>query len=100
VLWPALAALYDGAVLFAAYRWAAYPLDVPMLVLMLLNPVDVTRILVLIALDAAALMGYMGAVFQDFFGGGVGLLMALGSLTAWMLVPGLWALRTFRHKDF
>jgi Cu-processing system permease protein len=100
LLWLALAVLYDGAVLFAAYRWAAHPMEAPMLALMLLNPVDVARILVLMALDASALLGYTGAVFQDFFGGASGLLVAIGSLLAWMVAPGLLALKTFRSRDF
>lgn len=100
LIWLALAVLYDGVVLFAAYRWAAYPLEGAMLVLMALNPIDVARILIIIALDASALMGYTGAVFQDFFGGAKGLLMAVSSLSLWVLAPGLLALRTFVKKDF
>ena len=98
--WLALAVLYDGVVLFAAYEWAAYPLEGPMLFLMALNPVDVARILVLIALDASALMGYTGAVFQDFFGGATGIVVAVSSLMAWMLIPGSLAMRSFARKDF
>lgn len=100
LLWLGLAVLYDGVVLFAAYRFAAYPLEAPVLVMMMLNPVDVARILVLIALDASALMGYTGAVFQDFFGGVSGILVAMASLTAWVAAPGLWALKTFGERDF
>lgn len=100
ILWLALAVLYDGAVLFAAYQWAAYPLETPMLVLMALNPVDVARVLVIMALDASAMMGYTGAVFQDFFGGTVGMILSLSCLAAWTLVPGLGALRAFVRKDF
>jgi Cu-processing system permease protein len=100
LLWLVLAVLYDGAVLLAAYQWAAYPLEKPMLVLMALNPVDVARVLVIMALDASAMMGYTGAVFQDFFGGGVGVSLAVVCLTLWSAVPGAVALRTFRRKDF
>ena len=100
LLWLVLAVLYDGAVLFAAYQWAAYPLETPMLVLMALNPVDVARVLVIMALDASAMMGYTGAVFQDFFGGRAGAALALGCLTLWTVIPGLGALRTFLRKDF
>jgi len=100
LLWLTLAVLYDGVVLFAAYQWAAYPLEVPLLFMMALNPVDVARLLVLMALDASVLMGYTGAVFQQFFGGATGLLVAIGSLTAWMIVPGALALRSFGQKDF
>lgn len=100
LIWLALAVLYDGVVLLAAYRWAAYPLETPMLVLMALNPVDVARVMVIMALDASAMMGYTGAVFQDFFGGTAGLAIAIACLTAWTVVPGLAALHTFRRKDF
>lgn len=100
LLWLALAVLYDGVVLFLAYRWAAYPLEVAMLVLMALNPVDVARVLVIMALDTSAMLGYTGAVFQDFFGGASGVAVAVLFLTAWIVVPGLAALRTFRRKDF
>lgn len=100
LLWLGFAVLYDGAVLFAAYRWAAHPLETPMLALMALNPVDLARVLVLMALDASAMMGYTGAVFQDFFGGSTGLVVSLGLLVSWTAIPGLAALHTFRHKDF
>lgn len=100
LLWLGFAVLYDGAVLFAAYRWAAHPLETPMLFLMALNPVDLARVLVLMALDASAMMGYTGAIFQDFFGGAAGLLASVALLAAWTLIPGLAALRTFRKKDF
>ncbi|MDX1645845.1 MAG: ABC transporter permease subunit [Longimicrobiales bacterium] len=100
LLWLLLAVLYDGAVLYAAYQWAAYPLETPMLALMALNPVDVARVLVIMALDASAMMGYTGAVFQDFFGGAFGTTLALGCLALWIVVPGGFALKTFLDKDF
>ena len=100
LLWLGMAVLYDGAVLLAAYRWAAHPLEGPMLLLMALNPVDVARMLVIMALDASAMMGYTGAVFQDFFGGGTGLALAVSCLAAWTVAPGLAALFAFHRKDF
>ncbi len=33
-----------------------------------LNPIDLSRILILLQLDVSAMMGYTGAVFKDFFG--------------------------------
>ena len=99
-VWLTLAVLYDGAVLLVTYQWAAYPLEIPMLVLMALNPVDVARVFVIMSLDAAALMGYTGAVFQDVFGGPRGYVLALASLSIWTLVPGLYALHKFEKRDF
>ena len=68
--------------------------------MMLLNPVDVARVMALMALDASALMGYTGAVYRDFFGGASGVLVATSSLGLWVVAPGLLALRTFRRRDF
>jgi Cu-processing system permease protein len=99
LLWLALVVLYDGLVLFAAYRWAAYPMEGPMLALMALNPVDLARVMVLVALDASALMGYTGAVFQDFFGGTGGLVLAAACLSAWIAGPTLAAMRLFERKN-
>jgi Cu-processing system permease protein len=100
LIWLVLAVLYDGAVLLAAYRWASHPLETPMLVAMAFNPVDLARVLVIMALDASAMMGYTGAVFQDFFGGATGVATAVTCLTLWTAVPALLALHTFRRKDF
>lgn len=100
VLWLALTLVYDGVVLVASHALAAYPLERPMLAAMLLNPVDLARVLMLMAVDASVLMGYTGAVFQDFFGGGWGIGAAALSLVAWIALPYALALRRFRRMDF
>ncbi|GMV06491.1 MAG: hypothetical protein AMXMBFR53_27670 [Gemmatimonadota bacterium] len=100
VLWLGLTLVYDGVVLLASHALAAYPLERPMLAAMLLNPVDLARVVILMAVDASVLLGYTGAVFQDFFGGGWGVATALVSLSAWIAVPYLVALRRFRRMDF
>lgn len=100
VLWLAAAVLYDGAVLLAAHAFAAYPLEQPMLVLMVLNPIDLARVLLLMALDASALMGYTGAVFERFFGSMLGAAVSVGALGAWLALPLGLALGRFRRQDF
>ena len=50
--------------------------------------------------DAAALMGYPGAVFERFFGSGAGLALAGAALLAWTAVPFLLGARGFARKDF
>ncbi|GLC25235.1 ABC transporter permease subunit [Roseisolibacter agri] len=98
-LWLALALLYDGAVLLLVALLADYPLERPLLGLMLANPVDLARVLLLLRLDGAALLGYTGAVFARFFGGG-GALVAAAMLGAWIAVPVLLGVRAFRRRDF
>lgn len=99
LVWLGLTVVYDGLVLLAVGAFAAYPLERPMLALMVLNPVDLARVLVLMALDASALMGYTGAVFQRFFGSVVGMAAALISLAAWIGAPFFLARWRFGRKD-
>ena len=68
--------------------------------LILLNPIDLARILVLLQSDAAALMGYTGAVFERFFGSAYGLALTGGALVAWTGLPFGLGLRRFQSKDF
>jgi len=58
--------LFDGLVLFLLFQFADYPLEKFMVGISGLNPVDLTRVLVLLQLDISAMMGYTGAVFKDF----------------------------------
>lgn len=100
VLWLVLTVLYDGAVLMASQALAAYPLEKPMLAAMVLNPVDLARVIMLMAVDASVLLGYTGAVFQDFFGSVWGIATALVSMGLWIALPYAVALRRFRRMDF
>jgi Cu-processing system permease protein len=99
-VWMLGAILYDGLVLAVVAAFADYPLERPMLALMLTNPIDLARIVVLLQLDVSALMGYTGAVVQQFLGGATGTLAAAAALIVWFTAPVLFGLRTFRRKDF
>ncbi|HEY5565260.1 MAG TPA: ABC transporter permease subunit [Rhodothermia bacterium] len=100
LVWALFALLYDAGVLLLANRFAEYPLETPLLVLTVLNPVDLARVLLLLRFDAAALMGYTGAVFETFFGSAFGVVVALGSLVVWILIPTVLGRRAFERKDF
>jgi Cu-processing system permease protein len=99
-LWLAFTVLYDGLLLFVILLFDAWPLERPLVGLTLLNPVDLARILILLRLDAAALLGYTGAVFARFFGSAWGTGLALGALVAWTVVPVALAARAYRRRDF
>ena len=99
-LWLGAALLYDGLVLLLLAVFADYPLERATLGLMLANPIDLVRVGVLLCLDAAALMGYTGAVFQRFFAQATGLTIIGGMLALWIAAPLVIALRTFLRKDF
>jgi Cu-processing system permease protein len=100
LVWMSLAVLYNGVVLLAVQLFADFPLERTVIALSVLNPIDLGRILLLLNLDAAALMGFTGAVFRRFFGGQTGQLVSLAALTMWLIVPLLIGRRAFVRKDF
>lgn len=98
--WLAAAILYDGLVLLATVLLARWPLERPLLALMALNPVDLGRVLVLLQVDAAALLGYTGAVFRRTLGAPWGTAAAATALLLWVAGPLALGWRGFRRKDF
>jgi Cu-processing system permease protein len=99
-LWLLFAVLYDGLVLLLVSIFADYPLERPLLGLMAANPVDLARVVLLLRFDAAALLGYTGAVMKQFFGGTAGTFIAAGVLAVWAVIPTALGLRAFERKDF
>jgi Cu-processing system permease protein len=64
------------------------------------NPVDLSRILILLKLDISALLGYTGAIFKKFFGSELGFLLSIGILLLWSILP-IWRLSyKAKRKDF
>jgi Cu-processing system permease protein len=100
LLWLFMAVIYDGLFLMALMAFESYPLDSFSIGATLFNPIDLSRILILLKLDISALLGYTGAVFQKFFGTGLGLILALSALSLWVLFPVLNIYRKSRKKDF
>lgn len=98
--WLVLAILYDALVLILAVTLSAYPIERAMLGMMLANPVDLARVILLLQFDVSALMGYTGAVFQSFFGSAGGFATALAALTVWITAPVALGARAFQRKDF
>jgi Cu-processing system permease protein len=99
-LWLLVGLLYDGLVLVAVALFSDYPIERPLLALTFANPVDLARVLLLLKLDVAALMGYTGAVFQRAFSGALGPSLAAAMLGVWITAPLMLGARQFRRKDF
>ena len=99
-VWLLLAVAYDGFVLTVVMLLGDYPLSRPMLALTFANPLDLGRVLMLMHLDAAALLGYTGAVFERFFAGSSGAWLAAGMLLLWIVAPVAVGAHWFRRKDF
>src|SRR5690606_7486585 len=67
-IWLLAAVLWDGLVLVLALVWADRPMELPILVLLAANPVDLVRVLMLLGSDAAAMLGYTGAMVSRTLG--------------------------------
>ncbi len=100
LLWMLLAIVYDGVFLMSLIIFEDYPLDKLSLVGTILNPIDLSRTLILLKLDISALLGYTGAVFKKFFGTNYGLFISFLSLGLWVIVPTIKIVLKSSKKDF
>ncbi|MEP5613847.1 MAG: ABC transporter permease subunit [Cyclobacteriaceae bacterium] len=100
LMWLFFAVIYDGIFLISLIVFDDYPLDKFTLFASFLNPIDLSRIMILLKLDISALLGYTGALFQKFFGTGQGLIVAFTMLLIWILVPTILVVRKSEKKDF
>ena len=100
LMWLFLAVIYDGLFLMSLIFFEDYPLDKFSLVATMFNPVDLSRILILLKLDISALMGYTGAVYKQFFGTSTGLIVSIAVLAVWVLLPIINLQRKSSKKDF
>ncbi|MFW2476582.1 MAG: ABC transporter permease subunit [Sediminibacterium sp.] len=99
LLWLYFSLLFDGVVLFLLFQFADYPMEKPMIFISALNPIDLGRIMILLKMDISALMGYTGAIFQQFFGTTWGQLLSLLVMLLWVFIPVWFSVRRFNHKD-
>ncbi|HRG59421.1 MAG TPA: ABC transporter permease subunit [Bacteroidia bacterium] len=99
LLWLYFALLFDGLVLFLLFQFSEYPIENMMVFVTALSPIDLSRILVLLQLDVSAMLGYTGAIFKDFFGTYIGLLISFTLLFLWICIPFYISLKKFKNKD-
>lgn len=100
LVWLLLAIVYDGAFLLILAAYRDYPLEKFAIGASMFNPIDLGRVLILLQLDVSALMGFTGAVIQKFLGRPAGMLLAIGVLLLWIVLP-LWRMRYLAvRKDF
>lgn len=100
LLWFYFALLYNGIVLFLLFAFSDYPLEKAVIAFVSFNPIDLGRILVMLHTDASALMGFTGAVMQQFFGSGLGVFYAVTIMLLWFALPLWGSVWSFAKKDF
>ena len=87
LVWLFFAVIYDGILMVTLLWFSDYPIDSYAMIASLLNPIDLSRMMILLKLDISALLGYTGALFQKFFGSQLGVIISLITLTLWIVLP-------------
>jgi len=100
LIWLFLSLVYDGLALLVLYAFQEYPLMTPVVVITACNPIDLTRVSLLLQMDVSALMGFTGAVYKKYFNTGLGSLISFILLTLWASVPVIISRKKFLVKDF
>jgi Cu-processing system permease protein len=100
LLWLFMAIIYDGLLLIILNGFREYPLDKFVLIVSMFNPIDLSRILILLKLDISVLLGHTGAIFRKFFGTDFGMFVSFGILLLWLIIPLFTMVRIARKKDF
>jgi Cu-processing system permease protein len=99
LLWFYFTLIFDGIILMVMFAFSDYPLEKLTIFLSCLNPIDLARIMVLLKMDISALMGYTGAVFEQFFGSWFGIFLAISVQLVWVALPIAIALKIFNRKN-
>ncbi len=100
LVWLLLAVVYDGLLLLGLSWFRDYPLEKASLIASVFNPIDLSRIMLLLKLDISALMSLTGAVYRRFLGSGMGIAVSVSVLFVWALVPTFYIRKVCLRKDF
>jgi len=98
--WLFFAIIYDGIFLLLLMLYSDYPLENFSLIAILLNPIDLARIMIILKLDYAALLGFTGASIRNFMGSELGFFVMLGVSLIWIVAPLNLLMYIGQKKDF
>ncbi|HXS82483.1 MAG TPA: ABC transporter permease subunit [Methylomirabilota bacterium] len=98
-LWLLLVVAYDLAVLGATTLLGGLPLQRVLVPALLLNPVDIARVLTTLAVGSGALFGPTSAMLMKLSGTSVGIGIGLLVLLVETIVPAAIAMWVFQRRD-
>lgn len=100
LLWLLVVVAYDLLVLGATTLLRGLPLQSVLFPALIVNPVDLVRVLVTLAVGSGALFGPTSAVLVRMFGSAGGVALGLAVLLVEGIVPLAIAARVFRRRDW
>ena len=99
-LWLLMVVAYDLVVLGATVILRGVELKLVLFPALLLNPVDLARVLTTLAVGSGALFGPTSAVLMNMFGSSAGIALGASVLLIESVVPMLIAVRVFAKRDW
>ena len=99
LLWLCLTMIWDSLCLYGMFHLEDWPVEKPVMTLLMLNPLDLARFQVILQTDAAAMMGYSGAAFKEFLGATGGIIVSTMLMMVWISLPFVWSSKKFSKKD-
>jgi Cu-processing system permease protein len=100
LLWLLMVVAYDLVVLGATTLLRGLPLQAVLFPAMLLNPVDLVRVLTTLCVGSGALFGPTSAVLMKMFGSVGGVALGLAVLAVETVLPLLLGTYLFRRRDW
>jgi len=100
LLWLLLVVAYDLAVLGLTAILQGVPLQAVLFPALLVNPIDLARVLITMAVGSGALFGPTSAVLVKLLGGPGGVVLGLAVLAIETAVPLAIAAHVFRRRDW
>lgn len=99
-LWLFFFIIYDALIMLFIVFFQEYPFEPFLILFVMLNPIDLARILLLMQTDVAALLGYSGANYLHILGSVFGTLWGIFVLLVWSALPMVGGYFMFKKKDF
>jgi len=100
LLWLLMVVAYDLVILGATAFLRGVPLQAVLFPALLVNPVDLVRVLTTLAVGSGALFGPTSAVLMRMFGTGPGIALGVAMLAIETALPLAVAIQIFRRRDW
>jgi len=91
--------LYDSLIFFLVLGFGDYPIEPIIVYLVMFNPIDLIRTILLLHGELSAIMSYSSAVYVKQLGSLWGLMIGIGILVIWTTIFNILAFRRFLKKD-
>lgn len=100
LVWLYFFIFFDAIVFMFSLYLGDYPIEIPSLIIILLNPIDLVRIFILLQTSSAALLGFSGAILLKNLGMAGVLSIAFLFLSLWVSIPLYISFKRFQKRNF